>query len=198
MPGLPPLTVFDTETTGLDPKKGHRIIEIAAVRVEGGQIIAERTFTTYVNPERPIPPETRAIHHIDDSMVAGAPTIMEALPAFLEFAQGTRLVAHNAAFDMGFLQNEKDFCWGYVELPECFCTMRLSQSLFPTAFRHNLDTLCQKFGFEMPKDRHRALPDVLLTANVLLKLVDAGRIQSMDELRRRAGLMQATALAGAR
>lgn len=185
---LPPLTVFDTETTGLDPRKGHRIVEIAGVRIENGIILEERTFSTFVNPERDIPWEAKQVNKIDDSDVANAPTIMTVLPEFLEFAKGSILVAHNAQFDMGFLECEKEFCWGYIELPECLCTMRLSQNLYPTAFRHNLDVLSERFKLPPPIDRHRALPDVIQTAKILLKMLHEGRIQSMDELRRKAGL----------
>jgi DNA polymerase-3 subunit epsilon len=189
---LPALTVFDIETTGLDPRKGHRIVEIAGVRIENG-IITDKTFESFVNPERPIPPESRQIHGISDQDVNAAPTIMSVLPEFLAFAQGTILVAHNAAFDMGFLENEKEFCWGYVELPECFCSMRLSQSLYPTAFRHSLDVLSERFSMPLPQGRHRALPDVMQTANILLKMIDFGHIQSCDELRKKARLAQAVA-----
>ncbi len=187
---LPPLTVFDTETTGLDPRKGHRIVEIAGVRIENGIILEDRTFSTFVNPERDIPWEAKQINKIDESDVADAPTIMTVLPEFLEFAKGSILVAHNAQFDMGFLECEKEFCWGYIELPECVCTMRLSQNLYPTAFRHNLDILSERFGLSLPENRHRALPDVIQTAKILLKMLNEGRIQSMDELRRKAGIMQ--------
>ena len=185
---LPPLTVFDVETTGLDPKRGHRIVELAGVRIEGGKIIEEQTFHSLINPERDIPPEVRQIHGISQSDVAGAPTVMTVLPQFLSFAQGSILVAHNAAFDKGFLECEKEFCWGYLELPSFLCTMRLSQSLYPTAFRHNLDALCERFGLVVPADRHRALTDVMLTGQALLRMLDAGHIQSIDELRRRASL----------
>lgn len=188
---LPPLTVFDTETTGLDPRKGHRIVEIAGVRIENGIILEERTFTTFVNPERDIPWEAKQVNKIDESDVANAPTIMTVLPEFLEFAKGSILVAHNAQFDMGFLECEKEFCWGYIELPECLCTMRLSQNLYPTAFRHNLDVLTERFKLPPTIDRHRALPDVIQTAKILLKMLEEGRIQSMDELRRKASIVQA-------
>jgi len=188
---LPALTVFDVETTGLDPSKGHRIVEIGAIRIENGRILEERPFTMLVNPERDIPWEAKQVHHISNEDVKGAPTIMTALPEFLEYARGSLLFAHNAQFDMGFLEMEKEFCWGYVELPECLCTMRLSQSLFPSAFRHNLDVLSERFGLPLPQDRHRALPDVLQTAKLLLKMIDSGKIQSMDELRRRASITQA-------
>jgi DNA polymerase-3 subunit epsilon len=192
---LPPITIFDTETTGLDPKKGHRVVEIAGIRIENGVIDESKTFVSLVNPERPIPWETRQIHKIGDEDVKDAPTIMTVLPQFLEFAQGTVLLAHNANFDLGFLQCEKEFCWGYVELPEILCTMRLSQNLYPTAFRHNLDTLCEKFGLTIPPDRHRALTDVILTGQVLLKMLESAHIQSLDELRRKAALTAPPVLA---
>lgn len=190
---LPPLTVFDVETTGLDAKKGHRIIEIAGIRIENGRMLEKQPFHTLVNPERDIPWEVRQIHHITDADVLQAPTIMTVLPQFLAFARGSMLVAHNAAFDKHFLDIEKEFCWGYIELPDILCTMRLSQNLFPAAFRHNLDALCERFQITMPPHRHRALPDVLLTGQVLLRMLESGRIQSVDELRRKAALDAPTA-----
>ena len=190
VPHLPPLTVFDVETTGLDPKKGHRIVEIAGVRIENGTILEESAFTSLVNPERDIPWEVKQINHITEELVAGAPTIMTVLPQFLEFAKGSLLIAHNAAFDMSFLQSEKEFCWGYIELPHCLCTMRLSQTLFPSAFRHNLDALAERLSLQLPtpEQRHRALPDVLLTAKALQAMVQKAQIHSLEELKRKAGL----------
>lgn len=185
---LPPFTVFDVETTGLDPRRGHRIVEIAGVRIENGVIQAETAFDAYVNPERLIPWEARQVNNIDDAMVTGAPTIDTVLPQFLTFAHGSLLLAHNANFDMGFLDAEKECCWGYVELPECFCTLHLSRSLFPQEFRHNLDALALRCGLPLPTDRHRALPDVLLTAQAFLKMIEKGNIRSMDELRKKAAL----------
>lgn len=190
MPQLPPITVFDLETTGLDPRKGHRIIEIAGVRMENGQIQRETGFAAMVNPERDIPWEARQVNKISDEEVRNAPTIDAVLPQFLDFAKGSLLIAHNAAFDFGFLEMEKQYCWGYVELPECFCTMRLSQSLFPTEFRHSLDVLCRKYGLSMPEMRHRALADAILAAEALQKMIEIGKLQSIDDLRRRASLKQ--------
>ena len=186
---LPPITVFDVETTGLDPRRGHRVVELAGVRVENGQILEEMSFTSLINPERDIPLEVQRINHISNDDVRDAPTVMTVLPEFLEFTKGSILVAHNATFDKGFLEMEKEFCWGYVELPEILCTMKLSQSLFPTAFRHNLDILSERFQIPLPEGRHRALPDVIQTAKIMLKMLDHGKISSMDELRRRASLM---------
>jgi|GEM_PF-415098 len=189
MISLPPLTVFDLETTGLDPKKGHRILEIAGVRIEDG-VITDKTFVSLVNPERDIPWEAKQVHKIDESDVADASTIDAVLPQFLEFAAGSTLIAHNAAFDYGFLTCEKDFCWGYIELPESLCSMRLSQSLYPHEFRHSLDVLTRKFNLQMPEDRHRALSDCYLAADAILKMIEQGPVKSFEELRKRAGLKQ--------
>ena len=188
MQPLPPLTVFDVETTGLDPRGKDRIIEIAGIRIENGQVDETRTFVSLVNPERLIPWEARQVNKINDEDVRMAPTIDQVLPQFLEFAAGSMLVAHNATFDLGFLQREKEFCWGFVEIPECFCTMRLSQSAFPNEFYHNLDAVSRRLNLTMPEGRHRALPDVILTAHALLKMIEKTGIQSLEELRKRAGV----------
>lgn len=187
MSTFPAFTVFDVETTGLDPKKGDRIIEIAGVRVEDRAIMESTAFVKLVNPERSIPWEAAQINKISDEDVATAQTIDQVLPQFLEFAQGTILVAHNCNFDMGFLMNEKDLCWGYVDIPECLCTMQLSKSIFPHEFRHNLDVLSSRLGIAMPNNRHRALPDVLMTAQALLKMIDMGEINTIEQLRKLAG-----------
>jgi DNA polymerase III epsilon subunit len=187
---LPSLTIFDIETTGLDPRRGHRIIELAGVRIEGGKITTEKTFCSMVNPERDIPWEAKQVHKISEADVKDAPTIDLVLPQFLDFAKGSILVAHNAEFDYGFLESEKQFCWGYVDLPECLCTMRLSQSVFPTEFRHNLDIVSTRLGLTMEGSRHRALDDAMLTAQAMLKMLEKGRISSLDELRRKASLKQ--------
>ncbi|MFH1444857.1 MAG: 3'-5' exonuclease [Candidatus Peregrinibacteria bacterium] len=190
---LPAFTVFDVETTGLDPRQGHRILEIAGVRVEDGKILEEHTFSQLVNPERPIPWEAKKIHHISDEEVLTAPTIDAVLPEFLRFAGNSLLVAHNAEFDMGFLLREKECCWGYIELPESICTMKLSKSLFPHEFRHNLDVVALRLGVALPAQRHRALPDVLTTASALLKLIEIGKITSLEDLQKKASLRQMVA-----
>lgn len=187
MSGLPPFTVFDTETTGLDPRRGDKIIEIAGVRIEDGVIQESSAFMQLVNPERAIPWEAKQVNKISDEDVAGAPTIDTVLPQFLEFAQGSILVAHNADFDLGFLQSEKELCWGYIEIPECLCTMQLSRTLYPEEFRHNLDVMSSRLQIEMPQNRHRALPDVLMTAEALLKMIEQGDIRTIEQLRKMAG-----------
>ncbi|MDB4978808.1 MAG: polymerase subunit epsilon [Candidatus Peribacteria bacterium] len=188
MSNFPPFTIFDLETTGLDPKRGHRIIEIAGLRVEDGIIDEAKSFVSFVNPERDIPWEARQVNKISESDVAGAPTIDAVLPQFLEFTKGTILIAHNASFDYGFLSSEKEFCWGYIELPEVLCSMRLSQNLYPKEFRHNLDVLCRRFNLQMPAERHRALADCVLTAQAVLKMIEEGPVKSLDDMRKRAAI----------
>ncbi len=190
MTNLPPLTFFDLETTGLDPRKGHRIIEIAGVKIIDGIIRPEETFVSLVNPDRDIPWEARQVNKISEEDVKGAPGIDVVLPQFLEFAKGTTLVAHNAAFDYSFLEVEKEYCWGYTDLPECLCSMKLSQALYPTEFRHSLDVISKKFGLALPAERHRALADTLLAAEALLKMTEQGKIRSLEDLRKKASLKQ--------
>jgi len=188
MTALPPITVFDVETTGLDPRKGHRIIEIAGLRLENGIADPSKTFISFVNPERPIPWETKQIHKITDDIVRGAPGIEEVLPKFLAYAEGSVLAAHNAAFDMSFLECEKELCWGYIDLPECLCTMRLSQALFPREFGHSLEAVARRLKLPIPAQRHRALPDVQLTLEALLKMLELKNISSFEELRNLSSL----------
>ncbi|MDD4319253.1 MAG: 3'-5' exonuclease [Candidatus Peribacteraceae bacterium] len=190
MAPIPSLTVFDLETTGLDPRKGHRIIEIAGVRVENGKILEETAFVSFVNPERDIPFEAQRINKIADGDVKDAPTIDAVLPQFLMFAQDSVLVAHNAAFDAGFLTVEKEYCWGYTDLPEILCTMQLSRTLFPHEFRHNLDVIARKFNLSVPEKRHRALADTVLAAQALLKMLETGKIQTWEKLQKMAAIRQ--------
>lgn len=185
---LPPITVFDVETTGLDPTKGHRIIEIAGLRIQDGMVDETKTFVSLVNPERDIPWEAKQVNKISDDDVRSAPGIEEVLPKFLEFAKGTILVAHNATFDMGFLRYEKEMCWGYIDLPECLCTMRLSRTLYAREFGHSLDAVARRLNLTLPQARHRALPDVILTAHAFLRMIDVGEIQTMEDLRSIASL----------
>lgn len=185
-PGDTAFTVFDIETTGLSPRGGDRIVEIAGVRVEGGTAREDLAFVSTVNPERPVPWEAKAVHRIPKEELQRAPLIETVLPQFLAFAEGSILVAHNAEFELEFLSREKEMCWGYVDIPECLCTLCLSRSVQPQEYRHDLETAAVRLGLSAPPMRHRALPDVLLTAGVLLKLIAIGNIRSLAELRERA------------
>ncbi len=141
-----------------------------------------------MNPERDIPWEARQVNKITDEAVKDAARIEEVLPKFLEFAKGSIFVAHNANFDMSFLSIEKELCWGYIDLPECLCTMKLSQAVFPREFGHSLDKVANRLGLAIPKERHRALPDVMLTAQALLKMIEISELGSIEELQHYAGI----------
>jgi len=181
-------TVFDVETTGLSAKSGDRIVEIAGVRIEGGEMKEDVAFMSLVNPEREISWEAGSVNRISNSEVKSAPKIDQVLPKFLTFAEGSFLIAHNAEFDLGFLESEKEMCWGYIDIPECFCTMQFSRSVFPAEFRHNLDIVAARLGLKETGVRHRALPDVLLTGKVFLELLKRSNTKSLEELRQKASV----------
>ncbi len=157
---------FDLETTGLSPRT-HRITEIGAVRIKGGEIVD--SFVTFVDPEKPIPPENTKITGITDEMVAGAPKEAEAVGRFLEFAGGLPLVAHNATFDMSFL---KASCARIgTEISNVSVdTLALSQSLITDLSRFRLDSLTKYF--KLPSfNHHRANDDAAALARIYFKCV---------------------------
>lgn len=162
-------TVFDTETTGLNPSGGDEIIQIGAVRIVNGRILRSEAFDQLVDPQRSIPKAGIAIHGITPDQVKGQPTIDEVLPAFHAFCHDTVLVAHNAAFDMKCLavkQSVTGVCFDHPVLD----TLLLSALAHPNHSRHNLDDLAQRFGLTI-HGRHTAIGDAMVTAEIVLKLV---------------------------
>jgi DNA polymerase-3 subunit epsilon len=162
-------TVFDTETTGLDPSLGDEIIQIGATRIVNGKLLQHETFDQLVDPRRAISEASIAIHGIRPEMLAGQPTIEEVLPAFHAFARDTVLVAHNAAFDMRFLQLKQALTGIRFEHP-VLDTLLLSAWLHPNQESHALEAIAMRLGVDA-SGRHAALPDAMLTAAVFLKLV---------------------------
>ena len=164
--------VFDTETTGLRPEAGDRVVSLAGVRVRGGIVRRHETFDTLVDPGREVPEESVRIHGITAEMLVGAPRLETALPAFLEFAGPAVLVGHEASFDMRFL--EREACrLGLPSLAESrpvLDTRLLSRSLHGPAESHTLDAVALRLGV-MIAGRHSALGDALITAEVLLRLL---------------------------
>ncbi len=158
--------VFDLETTGFSSEK-NRIIEIGAVKVKDGEIIDR--FSTFVNPHVPIPFRIVKLTSITDEMVKDAPTVSEVLPQFVEFCKGAILVAHNAAFDTGFI-NENCKREGIEFTYTSIDTVGVSRVLFPESKKHTLDVLCKKLGVVLD-NHHRAVDDAEATAHIFLKMV---------------------------
>lgn len=162
-------TVFDTETTGLDPANGDEIIQIAAVRIVNGKLLRHESFNQFVDPKRSIPPHTIPIHGITPEMVKGQPSIDNVLPAFHQFAQDTVLVAHNAAFDMRCLQ-VKEKLTGVVFDHPVLDTLLLSAVVHPNQASHRLEAITERFNINI-LGRHTALGDAMATAEVFLRLI---------------------------
>ena len=174
--------VFDLETTGFSPDK-NKIIEIGAVKVERGAI-TER-FSTFVNPEVPIPFHIEELTSIRDDMVMDAPKIEEILPQFLEFCEGAIMVAHNAEFDMSFIRKNCE----RQQLPAEFTvidTVALARMLLPHLNRFKLDTVAKALGISLDH-HHRAVDDAACTAEIFVKFIqmlkDRG-MQTLDEVNR--------------
>jgi len=162
-------TVFDTETTGLNPSQGDEIIQIGATRIVNGKLLRQESFEQLVNPRRIIPQESIPIHGITPEMVQGQPDILEVLPAFHAFAHDTVLVAHNAAFDMRFLQLKEKATGLSFDQP-VLDTLLLSALIHPSQDSHRLEAIAERFNVTVI-GRHTAMGDAMVTAEVFLKLI---------------------------
>jgi DNA polymerase-3 subunit epsilon len=162
-------TVFDTETTGLEPSNGDEIIQIGAARIVNNRLLRQEIFDQIIDPERPLKPESIPIHGITEDMVRGKPNIDVVLPAFHEFCEDTVLIAHNAAFDMRFLQLKEDRTGIRFRQP-VLDTLLLSAVIHPNQESHKLDVILERLGIDIAK-RHNALEDALATGEVFLRLV---------------------------
>jgi DNA polymerase-3 subunit epsilon len=175
-------TVLDTETTGLDPAGGDRIVSLGAVRVVNGRVLRQETFERLVDPERPVPATSTAIHGLTDAMLAGAPRIEEVLPELARFAEDTVLVGHNIAFDLSFLKGAARTAGVGLTNP-ALDTLLLHAALFPAQPDHTLEAIAARLGVSVV-GRHTALGDALVTADVLVGLLgplrEAG-IRTLDE-----------------
>ncbi len=161
--------VFDLETTGLEPSRGDEIISIGAVSIVKNKIIAHEIFDQLVDPAKPISPASIKIHGITQKMVRGKPKIDEVLKDFRRFSDGAVLVAHNAAFDMKFLKMKESIA-GVVFNNPVLDTMLLSSVIHPHQPAHALDLLVQRYGIAL-KDRHAALGDAYMTAELFLSIL---------------------------
>ena len=172
--------VFDIETTGFSPLK-NKIIEIGAVKVENGKIVDR--FSTFVNPEVPIPFEIEKLTSISDNMVLGAPKIEEVLPKFLEFCSDAVMVAHNASFDMSFIRHNA-MLQGKSFEPTVLDTVSMARFLLPNLNRFKLDTVAKELRISL-ENHHRAVDDAGATAEIFVKFVEMLKsrgIENLDEL----------------
>lgn len=159
--------VFDLETTGFSPEN-NRIIEIGAVKVQGGKITDR--FSTFVNPQVPIPFRIEQLTSINDSMVIDAPVIEKILPEFMQFCEGCVMVAHNADFDMSFIK--KNCMRQNMECnPTIVDTVALARILLPNLNRFKLDTVAKALGVSLD-NHHRAVDDAGCTAEIFVKFVE--------------------------
>ncbi len=173
--------VFDIETTGLSPVH-DAITEIGAVKLVDGEVTD--TFSQLINPERPIPEKIVTLTGITDAMVADKPTIDAALPEFLEFCKGCTVVAHNAAFDTGFIRQkagERNLNFSNKVLD----TLRLSRELYPQHAKHSLGVVAERLGISL-ENHHRAVDDATATAEIFVKFQELameqfdGKEQNID------------------
>lgn len=162
--------VLDTETTGFEPAEGDRIVEIGAVELFN-HMPTGRTFHEYINPQRTMPQAAFEVHGLGDDFLRDKPLFAEIGPKFLDFVGNAKLVIHNAAFDMKFLNAEL----GWIKLPllpmdQAIDTLMIARKKFPGS-PASLDALCRRFGIETARTLHGALLDSQILAEVYLELI---------------------------
>ena len=162
-------TVFDTETTGLDPAGGDEIISIGALRIVNGRLLQQESFERLLRPRHGVSPQSMAIHGISDAMLKDQPNSTEVLPLFHRYAEDSVLVAHNAAFDMRFLRMQEDAADVVFGQP-VLDTLLLSQVLHPNQAEHSLEAIAARLGVAVV-GRHTALGDAYVTAEVFLRML---------------------------
>ncbi|MEQ9814184.1 MAG: exonuclease domain-containing protein [Azospirillaceae bacterium] len=162
-----PVTVLDTETTGLDVAR-DRVVSIGAVRLHGGRLFPHESIDMLIDPGRPIPAASSAVHGIDDAMVAGAPGIGEGVARLVTLAEGTVLAGHNIGFDRAILRRQAAEVGVALPALPLLDSGHLASALEPRLSDLNLETLAGRYGVE-PRGRHTALGDALVAAEVLAR-----------------------------
>ncbi len=173
-------TIFDTETTGLEPESGDRVIEIAGIRFKGDRQIS--IFNTLVNPHRQVSPGAFAVNKISQDMLMDAPDFSEIAEKFMDFVSGSVLCSYNAPFDMGFIGNEL----GMInrDIPHDLLVvdaLKMSRRLLPGLERYSLWFISDKLGIKT-KQEHRAFSDVEITREVFNKLKAIARAKGIFDL----------------
>jgi DNA polymerase-3 subunit epsilon len=168
--------VFDTETTGLNPATGDRVVEIGCVEIYN-RVETGRHFHAYFNPEREMPSEAEAVHGLTTMFLSDKPRFADRAHEILEFIADAPLVAHNASFDFGFLNSEFERCGcAPVCMTRMVDTLALARTRHPGA-KHSLDALCMRFGIDRShRVKHGALLDAQLLAQVYIELTGGRQI----------------------
>ena len=163
--------VLDTETTGLEPNSGHRVVEIGCVELVN-HVKTGATFQSYVNPERDMPEQAFAIHGLSEEFLAKQPTFADVAEAFIQFIADATLVIHNAEFDIGFINAElQRLDRQPITMERVIDTVQLARRKFPGA-QANLNSLCRRFRIDNSERKiHGALKDACLLACVYLELL---------------------------
>ena len=173
--------VLDTETTGFEPKQGHRMVEIACVELHDF-LPTGRSFHVYIDPERDMPPEAEKVHGLSAAFLRGKAKFAdpEVAEAFLEFVGDAPLIAHNAGFDRNFVNFELERCGrAIIPEPRWIDTLALAQKRFPGMY-NSLDALCKRFNISLAeREKHGALIDTKLLASVYLEL-QGGRERRLE------------------
>lgn len=162
--------ILDTETTGIDPKQGHRIIEIGCVEMVDRKL-TKNHFHVYINPDRKVEEEAFQVHGISDEFLADKPRYHQVAQDFLNFIQGAELVIHNAPFDVGFIDHEFALMGNMPKVADIctvFDTLAFARTKHPGQ-KNNLDALCKRYGIDNShRDLHGALLDSEILADVYL------------------------------
>mgnify|MGYP002785494195 CR=1 FL=1 len=195
--------MLDTETTGVDPLSGHRVVEIGCVELHSG-VPTGKNFHTYLNPERDMPDEAFRVHGLSTDFLKDKPVFAEIVDKFIDFIADSTLVIHNAAFDMRFVNAELERV-GFTPLPmsRALDTVMMARKKFPGS-PASLDALCRRFNIDLSaRTKHGALLDAELLAEVYLELLggrqsalglDAGVVKiaaSTDDIMQEKQLLQA-------
>ncbi len=175
--------VLDTETTGLEPTQGHRIIEIGCVELINRRM-TENRYHQYINPEREIDEGAIEVHGITNEFLADKPVFADVAEDFLKFIRGAELIIHNAPFDVGFMNHELKLLDGKAEPVDSFCsildTLTMARNMHPGQ-KNNLDALCKRYEIDnSARDLHGALLDAEILAEVYLAMTGGQVRLSLD------------------
>jgi len=167
---------LDTETTGLNPLEGHRVVEIGCVELDNN-VPTGKEWHTYLNPERSMPEAALAVHGLDEKFLSDKPFFKDISLELLNFIEGAELVIHNARFDIGFLNNELNLVnLPLINLEEAIDTVQLARQTIPGAAA-SLDALCKRFNIDLSqRGKHGALLDAQLLAEVYLELTGGRQV----------------------